>query len=62
MGNVVKIVNSVWVACENIRFSIGEERGETDVFAGYVWVKPLTNTAVGLANNGFRINCNESLP
>ena len=47
MGNVVKIVNSVWVACENIRFSIGEERGETDVFAGYVWVKPLTNTACG---------------
>ena len=34
---VVVVVVVVVVACENIRFSslLGEEQGETDVFAGY---------------------------
>jgi len=53
VGNVVKIVNSVWVDCENIcsgssLLAAGDvSRGGTDVFAGYVWVKSLTNTACG---------------
>ena len=54
--------NVVWVACENIGFSLlfaagdvsretfpsakSEEKGR-DVVAGYVRVKPLTNTACG---------------
>ena len=34
--NIVSSVfgNSLRLACQNIRFSYGEERGETDVFAG----------------------------